>query len=183
MGYIRSTIYEEVIQLAKIATIITNYFEDSEYLDPEEAFKHEDHDVKTIEFEAGNNITGKNGSKVTIDHGIDDVSPDDFDVLFIPGGFSPDILRADDRFVKFAKAFMDEKKPVLVICHGPQVLITAEVLKDRDITGYKSIKVDLKNAGANYHDEKVVVCQEQLVSSRTPDDLPAFIESSLELIK
>lgn len=169
--------------MAKIATIITNYFEDSEYIDPAEAFRYEDHDVQTIEFKAGNSITGKNGSKIEIDHGIDDVSPKDFDALFIPGGFSPDILRADERFVKFAKAFMDDKKPVFAICHGPQILITAETLNDRDITGYKSIKVDLKNAGANYHDEKVVVCQEQLVSSRTPDDIPAFIESSLELIK
>ena len=169
--------------MAKIATIITNHFEDSEFLDPLEAYEHEDHEVKTIEFEAGNNIKGKNGSKITIDLGIDDVSPDDFDALFIPGGFSPDILRADERFVKFAKAFMDEKKPVFAICHGPQILITAETLKDRDITGYKSIKVDLKNAGANYHNKKVVVCDNQLVSSRTPDDIPAFVESSLELIK
>jgi len=173
---------KEVITLAKIATIITDYFEDSEYLDPAEAFDREDHDVKTIGFKTGE-ITGKNGSKVTIDKNIDEVSPDDFDALFIPGGFSPDILRADDRFVKFAKTFMDEKKTVLAICHGPQVLITAETLKNRDITGYKSIVVDLKNAGANYHDQKVVVCQEQLVSSRTPEDLPAFIDSSLELLQ
>lgn len=169
--------------MAKIATIMTNYFEDSEFLDPLEAFEHENHDVKIIEFEANRSITGKNGAKVTSDEGIDDVSPDDFDALFIPGGFSPDLLRADERFVEFAKAFMDEKKPVFAICHGPQVLITAETLDGRDITGYKSIKVDLKNAGANYHDQKVVVCQKQLVSSRTPDDLPAFIDSSLELIK
>lgn len=169
--------------MAKIATIITNEFEDSEYIEPKEAFEHEDHEVSTIEVEAGKTIKGKDGSKVTVDFGIDDVSPDDFDALFIPGGFSPDILRADDRFVQFAKAFMDEKKPVFAICHGPQILITAETLEGRDITGYKSIKVDLKNAGATFHDKKVVVCQNQLVSSRTPDDLPAFIESSLELIK
>lgn len=169
--------------MAKIATIITNEFEDSEYIEPAEAFKHEDHEVSTIENEAGKKITGKNGTKITIDLGIDDVSPNDFDALFIPGGFSPDILRADDRIVRFAKAFMDEKKPVFAICHGAQVLITAETLKGRDVTGYKSIKVDLKNAGATYHDKKVVVCANQLVTSRTPDDLPAFIESSLELIK
>ena len=72
-------------------------------------------------------VTGKNGEvNVTIDYGIDDVKPEEFDALFIPGGFSPDILRADDRFVQFAKYFMDAKKPVFAICHGPQLLITAK---------------------------------------------------------
>ena len=78
---------------------------------------------------------------------------------------------------------MDDKKPVMAICHGPQLLITAEVLKDRDVTGYKSIHVDIKNAGAKLHDKEVVVCGGQLVTSRTPDDIPAFIRESLQLLK
>lgn len=169
--------------MVKIATLITSEFEDSEYTDPAKAFKEAGHKVVTIEKEANNEIEGKNGTTVKIDKGIDDVKPEEFDALFIPGGFSPDILRADDRFVAFAKHFMDDKKPVFAICHGPQLLITAKTLDGRDATGYKSIHVDLENAGAILHDKEVVVCQEQLVTSRTPDDLPAFIRESLKLIE
>ncbi|TFD99617.1 type 1 glutamine amidotransferase domain-containing protein [Jeotgalibacillus salarius] len=169
--------------MAKIATLITDQFEDVEYTDPAEAFKKEGHEVVTIEKEAGNSVTGKQGeATVTIDQSIDNANPSDFDALFIPGGFSPDLLRGDERFVKFAKAFMDDKKPVLTICHGPQLLITAKSLEGRKATGFKSIKVDMEYAGAEYHDKEVVVCGNQLVTSRTPDDLPAFIRESLKLI-
>jgi protease I len=167
----------------KIATVITDLFEDSEYTEPAKAFKEAGHTVVTIEKEKGKNVTGKRGdTKITIDEGIDSVNPADFDALFIPGGFSPDQLRGDDRFVSFAKAFMDEKKPVFAICHGPQLLITAKTLEGRNATGYKSIKVDMENAGATYKDEEVVVCNNQLVTSRTPEDIPAFIRESLNLL-
>jgi len=170
--------------MAKIATVITNLFEDSEYTEPAKAFKEAGHEVVTIEKEAGKEVKGKQGeSTVKIDVGIGDASPDDYDALFIPGGFSPDQLRADDRFVQFAKKFMDDKKPVFAICHGPQLLITAKTLEGRDATGYKSIKVDMEYAGANYADKEVVVCQNQLVTSRTPDDLPAFIRESNKLLE
>lgn len=174
---------KDIKEMAKIATVLADMFEDSEFFDPNQAYEDAGHDVVVIGSEAGIDITGKNEKTVTADHGITDVKSEDFDALFIPGGFSPDILRADDRFVHFAKQFMDANKPVFAICHGPQLLITAETLKDRDITGYKSIIVDLKNAGAKFHDEEVVVCHNQLVSSRTPDDLPAFIEESRKLLK
>ncbi|MEH7273697.1 type 1 glutamine amidotransferase domain-containing protein [Neobacillus vireti] len=167
----------------KIAVLVTNDFEDSEYAEPVQAFKEKGHEVIAIEIEKGKTVKGKQGkSQVVIDKSIDDVSPEEFDALFIPGGFSPDILRADERFVTFAKAFMDAKKPVLAICHGPQLLITAKTLEGRDVTGYKSIHVDLENAGANLHDKEVVVCQNQLVTSRQPDDLPAFVQESLRII-
>lgn len=169
--------------MAKIATVMTDMFEDVEYTSPAKEFEGAGHQVVTIEKEAGNKVKGKQGdATVTIDQGIEDVSPEDFDALFIPGGFSPDILRSDDRFVKFAKHFMDEKKPVFAICHGPQLLITAKTLEGRDATGYKSIQVDLEYAGANVHDEEVVVCGKQLVTSRQPDDIPAFIQESLQLL-
>lgn len=167
----------------KIAVLVTDHFEDSEYTEPVKAFKEKGYVVTAIEKEQGKTVTGKQGeSKVVIDESIDDVSPDDFDALFLPGGFSPDILRADERFVRFAKAFMDAKKPVFAICHGPQLLITAETLKGRDVTGYKSIHVDLKNAGGNVHDKEVVVCQNQLVTSRQPDDIPAFVRECLRVL-
>lgn len=168
----------------KIAVVMTDHFEDSEYTDPAKAFKEAGHTLTVIENEKGKTVKGKQGQEsVEVDASIDDVKPEDFDALFIPGGFSPDILRADDKFVTFAKAFMDEKKPVFAICHGPQLLITAETLNGRDATGYTSIAVDLKNAGANFHDKEVVVCGNQLVTSRTPDDLPAFTRESLNLLK
>lgn len=170
--------------MAKIATVITNLFEDVEYTDPEKAFKDAGHEVVTIEKEAGKQVKGKQGeATVTIDKGIDDVSAKDFDALFIPGGFSPDQLRADERFVKFAKEFMDAKKPVFAICHGPQLLITAKALEGRNATGYKSIKQDMIYAGADYADQEVVVCQDQLVTSRQPDDIPAFNRESVKLLE
>jgi protease I len=169
--------------MAKIATLITNEFEDSEFTVPKQAFEDAGHEVVTIEKESGVEITGKNGESLTVDQGIDDVKPEDFDALLLPGGFSPDILRADDRFVEFTKSFMDDEKPVFAICHGPQLLISAKSLEGRHATGYKSIKVDMDYAGAHYLDQEVVVCQNQLVTSRTPDDLPAFNRESLKLLE
>ena len=168
----------------KIACVITDMFEDVEYTDPVKAFKDAGHEVVTIEKEKGNEVTGKKKeTTVKIDASIDDVNPDNFDALFIPGGFSPDQLRADDRFVAFAKHFMDVKKPVFAICHGPQLLITAKTLEGRKATGYKSIHVDMEYAGANVQDEEVVVCNNQLVTSRQPDDIPAFNREALTLLK
>lgn len=167
----------------RIACVITNLFEDVEFQSPKEAFESDGHEVVTIGTKKGEEIKGNHGQTVTLDEGIDDVNVTQFDALFIPGGFSPDQLRADKRFVSFAKEFMNEKKPVFAICHGPQLLITAEAVKGRDITGFKSIMVDLKNAGANYHDKEVVVCQNQLVTSRDPHDIPAFNREALKLLK
>ncbi|WP_315906433.1 type 1 glutamine amidotransferase domain-containing protein [Priestia koreensis] len=168
----------------KIAVLLTDHFEDSEYTEPAKGLKEAGHELTVIEMEKGKLVKGKQGeASVKVDESIDSVDPSQFDALLLPGGFSPDILRADDRFVKFTKAFMDDKKPVMAICHGPQLLITAEALKGRDVTGFKSIQVDLTNAGANFHDKEVVVCGNQLVTSRTPDDIPAFIRESLNVLK
>ncbi|MRX73365.1 DJ-1/PfpI/YhbO family deglycase/protease [Bacillus lacus] len=167
----------------KIAVVMTDYFEDVEYTDPAKSFKEAGHELTVIENEKGKTVKGKQGdAEIQVDAGIDDVNPSEFDALFIPGGFSPDMLRADDKFVDFAKSFMDDNKPVMAICHGPQLLINADALKGRDITGFVSIHKDLENAGANVHDKEVVVCGNQLVTSRTPDDIPAFIEESLNVL-
>lgn len=168
----------------KIATVITNMFEDVEYTDPAKAFKDAGHKVVTIEKEKGTTVTGKNKEvEITIDDSIDNVKVEDFDALFIPGGFSPDQLRADERFVKFAKQFMDADKPVFAICHGPQLLITAKSLEGRKATGFKSIQVDMEYAGANVQDDEVVVCCNQLVTSRQPDDIPAFNREALKILE
>ncbi|MBM7097790.1 type 1 glutamine amidotransferase [Bacillus sp. H-16] len=168
--------------MSKIACVLTSMFEDSEYTSPAEEYEKGGHEIIVIGPEAGKSFEGKNGEvKVSADIAIEDANPNDYDALFIPGGFSPDILRADDRFVTFAKHFVLNDKPIFAICHGPQLLITADVLKGRKVTGFKSIQVDLKLAGANVFDEEVVVCG-NLVTSRTPDDLPAFNRESAKLL-
>ncbi|WP_163651697.1 type 1 glutamine amidotransferase domain-containing protein [Listeria sp. PSOL-1] len=166
----------------KIAAVLTDLFEDVEYTSPAQAFKEAGHEVITIEKEAGKQVTGKHEkTKVTINKSIDDVSADDFDALFIPGGFSPDQLRADERFVKFVSAFIEAGKPIFAICHGPQLFIQTGKLKGRTVTGFTSIRPDLANAGATVKDEEVVV-DDQIVTSRTPDDLPAFNREALKLL-
>jgi protease I len=119
---------------------------------------------------------------VAVEKSFGDVSPGDFDALLIPGGYSPDKLRADEEAVAFVRDFMKTGKPVFSICHGPQILITADVLRGRRITGWKSIRQDIKNAGAEFADKEVVV-DGNLVSSRQPSDLPAFVKASLEKLK
>jgi protease I len=165
----------------KIAAVLAHDFEDVEFTGPADAYKKAGHTVVVVGAKKGETINGKHGAKVTADLSIDEAKPEDFDALFIPGGYSPDNLRGDDRFVKFAKAFMDADKGVFAICHGPQLLITAGTLEGRNVTGYKSIAVDLKNAGGKYHDQEVVVCH-NLVTSRQPDDIPAFNRESLKVL-
>lgn len=166
-----------------IGILVTDYFEDVEYTDPVKAYKEAGHTVTTVEHKSGNTVKGKQGdATVTIDKAISEVSPSDFDALLLPGGFSPDILRGDDKFVRFTKEFADTGKPIFAICHGPQLLINADILKGRTVTGFKSIMKDLENAGATVKDEEVVVCGGNLVTSRTPDDLPAFNRESLRIL-
>lgn len=120
------------------------------------------------------------GAKVDIL--LEAAKPDDFDALFLPGGvMNPDTLRQEPKAVEFVRAFFDAGKPVAAICHGPQILIEAGVVRGRKVTSYPSVKTDLKNAGANWVDEEVVVDQ-GLVTSRKPDDIPRFNEKLLEEI-
>ncbi|MFX0567749.1 type 1 glutamine amidotransferase domain-containing protein [Kosakonia cowanii] len=167
----------------KIAVLITDEFEDSEFTSPAEAYRKAGHEVVTIEKEAGKTVTGKQGeAKVKIDKAIDEVSPDEFDALLLPGGHSPDSLRGDDRFVTFTREFVKSGKPVFAICHGPQLLISADVIRGRKLTAVKPIVIDVKNAGAEFFDQEVVIDNDQLVTSRTPDDLPAFNREALRLL-
>ena len=166
--------------MATIAVIIADMFEDSEYTEPARAFRKAGHTVVNVGLKRGKTIRGKKkGTAVTVERAVQDVSVDGFDALLIPGGYSPDILRAHDDVVRFVKEFVDSGKPIFAICHAPQLLITAQVLKGRRITGWKSIIQDIKNAGAEFVDEEVVE-DGNLISSRSPADLPAFIKASLQ---
>jgi deglycase len=115
-----------------------------------------------------------------VDHTVGDVSASDYDGLVLPGGVAnPDALRMDEGAVRFIRGFFEQGKPVGVICHGPWTLVEADVLRNRKITSWPSLKTDIKNAGGNWVDEEVVV-DEGLVSSRKPDDLPAFCAKIVE---
>lgn len=114
------------------------------------------------------------------DHGLDDADPSRYDGLVLPGGVAnPDMLRADPRAVEFVKAFFTDERPVAAICHGPWTLVEADVLEGRTMTSWPSLQTDIRNAGGTWVDETVHV-DGMLVSSRKPDDLPAFCEQMLE---
>ena len=164
----------------KIAAIVGEMFEDVEYTKPVDAYRQKGHEVINVGLKAGQTVTGKSeGTQVKIDKSVGDVKVDDFDALLIPGGYSPDQLRIDEKAVQFAADFVRSDKPVFAICHAGQLLVTAQVLEGRQFTGYTSIIQDIKNAGANFIDQEVVV-DGNLVSSRNPGDIPSFIVETLK---
>jgi protease I len=167
----------------KIACLLDSDFEDSEFKQPYDAFKQAGHQVTVVGLKAGGEVKGKKGSvTTTVEKSIDQVNPDEFDALFIPGGYSPDHLRANPTAVQFTKSLIGAGKPVFAICHGPQLLITAGLVKGRTLTAWSTIQEDLKQVGANVLDQEVVV-DSNLVTSRKPDDIPAFIRESLKLLQ
>jgi protease I len=168
--------------MARIGVLIENMFEDSEYKKPAAAFKKAKHELVHIGVKKGIVKGEKTGMKVKVEKAARDVTAGDFDALFIPGGYSPDRLRSHDEVVAFVKQFAATGKPIFFICHGAQLLITANLLKGRRITGWKSIIQDIKNAGAEYIDQEVVE-DGNFISSRYPADLPAFIKASLDKLK
>ena len=168
--------------MSKIGVLIGPKFEDVEYNKPSNAFKEAGHDLTTIGVKGGQTVTGKEEkTKVAVEKSANDVSVNDFDAIFIPGGCSPDKLREDQNVVKFVKEFVETDKPVFAICHAPQLLITAQVIEGRKVAGWKSIIQDIKNAGAEFIDKEVVE-DGNILSSRGPDDIPAFTEASLKKI-
>ena len=164
----------------KIACVLGPKFEDSEFKEPYDSFKQAGHEVVIVGLEAGTPLEGDKGKvKATPEKSFKDVKADEFDALFIPGGGSPDKLRAHDEAVGFVKAFMRSGKPVVAICHGPQLLLTADEYKNHRMTAWKTVQGDLKKAGANVADQEVVV-DRNLVTSRQPSDIPAFVRESLK---
>jgi protease I len=169
-----------LIMAKEVAVVVTDLVEDVEYTEPVEAIKAAGHNVTTIGFEEGT-VEGKHGTKITIDKSIADVKPEDFDALFIPGGFSPDQLRADQRFVDFTKVFLAKNKLTASICHGPQLMIQTGLVHGRTMTSYLTVQPDLYYAGARIEDESVVI-DGNLITSREPKDIPAFNEAVVKAL-
>lgn len=166
-----------------IAILAADGFEQSELVEPRDALQKVGAKTEIISLETGS-IKGWSkkewGDSIKVDKAVGSASASDYDGLFIPGGvMSPDKLRADEKAVAFVRDFFQQQKPVGSICHGPWVLVEADVVKDRNVTSYKSIKTDLKNAGAHWVDQEVVT-DNGLVTSRQPDDLPAFSAKLIE---
>lgn len=169
----------------KVAMLVEEGFEQIELTSPKEALEAAGAKVSVVSPQKGKvkgwNMT-KWGTKVKVDVPLATAKAEDFDALVLPGGvMNPDKLRRNEWALQFVKAFFDAGKPVAAICHGPWTLIDAGVVSGRRMTSYESIQTDLKNAGATWVDEEVVV-DNGLVTSRKPDDLPAFNAKMIEEI-
>jgi len=170
-----------------VAVLATHGYEQSELVEPVNALKEAGATVHIIAPEAGT-IRGWNhtdwGDDVGVDRTIEEAQAraDEYDALILPGGvMNPDTLRMREDATAFVRSFFKAGKPVSAICLGPQILIDCGVLEGREVTSYPSIKLDLKNAGARWEDREVIT-DKGLTTSRTPDDLPAFIDKTLEEI-
>lgn len=159
----------------RVAMVIAPNYEDIEATDPKEALEQAGAEVTIIGIEKGT-VQGKKGGSLEATETFGTVTPETFDMLVIPGGGAPENLRIDDGAVAFTRQFTESGKPVAAICHGAQLLISAEVVKNRTLTAVNKIRDDVRNAGGNYVDEELVV-DGNLITSRTPKDLPAFNEA------
>ncbi len=174
------------IEKKKVAIIATDGFEESELMSPMQALKDSGAHVDIISLQPGKIKAWKNGNwstEIDVDKSVSDVSSSDYNALVIPGGvINPDKLRTHEMAVGFVKDFFRDHKPVAAICHGPQLLIEADVVEGRRMTSFHSIQKDLENAGAKWEDSEVVV-DHGLVTSRSPEDLNAFNSKLIEEIK
>ena len=167
----------------RIAILAADGVEQVELVEPRKALEEAGAQTEIVSLDEGE-IQGfdhlDHADKIKVDKKVADVSADDYDGLVLPGGVAnPDFLRADEDAVNFVRSFVEQAKPIGAICHGPWTLVEADVLKGRTITSFPSLQTDIRNAGGNWVDEEVHV-DEGLVTSRNPDDLPAFCDKIVE---
>jgi deglycase len=168
--------------MADVAFILADLYEDSEFTVPWQRLREAGHQTAIIGLRRGTEVQGKKGHSTVTDRAIAEVRADEFDALVIPGGYSPDKLRVDDGMVTFTRELVQSGKPVAAICHAGWMLAEADVVRGRRVTSVRNIRTDLVNAGADWVDEEVVV-DGNLITSRTPADLPAFCDALLEQLK
>lgn len=166
------------LQGKNVAMVLAANFEDSEAIEPKKYLEERGATVTVIGLERGT-IEGKKGATLEANTTFDDVSVDQFDALVVPGGGAPENLRIHDNAVAFTRDFANSGKPVAAICHGAQLLISAEVVRGRTLTAVNKIRDDVKNAGANYVDKELVI-DGNFITSRVPGDLPVFNEAIAE---
>jgi protease I len=164
-----------VLVIKRIALLIENLFDDKELLYPYFRMKEAGYHVDLVGKTKDTSYKSKHGMPMKSDVASSDISANDYDALIIPGGFSPDYMRR-------TKAMYDQKKTVAAICHAPWLLISSCDLSGKKMTGYHSLKIDITNAGATYVDKEVVI-DEHLITSRNPNDLPAFAKAIIAAIK
>lgn len=173
----------EQLRNKRVAALVENGFEQSELLEPKQALEAAGATVDIVSPQSGK-VKGWQhtdwGQEVEVDRKLDEVKADEYDALLLPGGvMNPDKLRANPKAVEFVKGFVQAGKPIAAICHGPWTLIEAGAVKGRKVTSWPSLRSDLENAGANWVDQEVVT-DNGLVTSRKPDDIPAFNRKMIE---
>ena len=174
----------EKLRGKKVAILAADMFERVELEEPRKALEDAGADVSIVSI-SGGEIQGFDhfdpASTVKVDRTVEQASPDDFDALLVPGGVgNPDQLRGDENAVSFVRAFHDAGKPMAVICHGPWVLVESGVVRGKRLTSWPTLETDIRNAGGDWVDEEVVV-DGNLVTSRKPDDIPAFNREMLRI--
>lgn len=168
--------------MARVAFLMDNMFEDSEFEIPAERVREAGHEPVVVGLEAGKELKGLKGKTVTTDMGIEQAVPDDFAAVVIPGGYSPDKIRTNAEVVDLIRTVYSAGKPVAAVCHAPWVLAEAGLAKYSTLTSWPSIRTDLVNAGARWVDQEVVE-HGNLITSRKPDDLEAFSKAVLAQVE
>ncbi len=168
--------------MKKIAVLLANLYDDKELIYPYYRFQEAGYSVDLIAEKANETYSSKHGLPMKSDVASKDAFANDYEALFIPGGFSPDYMRRCDDTVRFAKAMNELGKPIGAICHGPWMMISSCDLTGRTLTGVTSIKDDIENAGASFVDQALVV-DGNLITSRNPNDLPVFAKAMLDALK
>ncbi len=159
----------------RVAILVENLYEDRELWYPHDRLREEGATVTLVGPEAGRTYQSKHGVEATADRAASDVSADDFEAVIIPGGYSPDHMRRCEAMVRLVKEAVESDRIVAAICHAGWMLCSADVLKNRRVTSFSSIRDDMRHAGADWVDEEVVQ-DGNLITSRHPGDLPAFMK-------
>lgn len=172
-----------MIEGKRIAILAEEGFEDSELVEPLRAMKNAGAKVVIVGSGSQGIYTGKRGQvHIAVDALADEINPDDFDAVIVPGGYAPDRMRLYPSMVTLVKVLHDQGKIIAAICHGPQLLISADILRSRRVTSWPSIAVDLRNAGARWVDEPVVR-DGNIITSRKPADLPRFNKAIVDALR